>query len=445
MEELAEQIKQIPQSHDDIIRQSMHQQAVINLGTTGHVSNGKTTLTKNLTGVATQKSKEELVRNMTIKLGYANVKIYKCNSCEAPECYQPAQSHVMTYLCAICNGPTELITHISITDVPGHNSFMTTMLNGTCVMDYAMLVESCVNTKMPAEQTIEHYKITKEVGIPTVLVCLNKVDLMMKFKQKIPQIIDELRQFTGGAVPVIPVSGTMGCNIDVICEHLAKLAIPKKDLDSDFKMFVIRSFNVNHPNTKIMELKGGVLGGSLTRGIIRVGDNVLVFPGFVSKKPRQVEHEIEYSYMPLRCKVLSINSEKNNLQYAIPGGNVGVQLDLDPGMTYGDHLVGHLMFKEKDDMSHVKVYEAIKIKHKKLEGEDHKIKKGDSVLINVNSNKIDCKVYKVSSDNVTLLLDKPICVEIGDKVTINIPLGSDAIHIYGYGEVVDGAECNLMA
>lgn len=429
--------------YNEIIQKAMEKQPVVNVGMIGHVSNGKSTLTKCLTGITTQKHTDELVRNITIKLGYANAKIFKCDNCDSPECYQSTDSSVMEHKCMICNESTKLVMHVSHVDCPGHHDLMSVMLNGTAVMDYTILVESCVNASFPAPQTVEHFNITKEIGIEPVLAVLNKADLMAKQKDKLPQLMTDLRKFTGSAIPVVPISGTLGINIDVVCECLANLNLPKKDLESNFKMLVIRSFNVNYPGVNLSDLKGGVLGGSITKGIMKVGDTVLVFPGFKSMKENVGEEDIKWQYSPLKCKVISINSDKNQLDFAISGGLIGVQLDIDPGMTCNDNLVGQVMFKESEDMSNVKVFEIIQISHKKIENKTTTIKSGDLLSINVNSNKIGCKVIKKSSKYLNLLLDSPICVELGDKVTINVIVNegsANIMEIYGYGEILDGAE-----
>lgn len=433
-------------SYDEILELAMAKQPIVNIGMIGHVSDGKSTLTKCLTGIATQKHKDELIRNITIKLGYANAKIFKCLECSAPECYQCTPSNIMNHDCKICGANTQLVMHTSHVDCPGHHELMSVMLNGTAVMDYTILVESCVNDLFPAPQTVEHYNITKTIGIKPAIVILNKADLMAKQSDKLPNLITLLRNFTKNSAPVIPISGTLGLNIDVVCEILANLKLPKKDFTSNFKMVVIRSFNVNHPGEPINKLKGGVLGGSIVKGIMKVGDVAIVYPGFKLPKEGAGEQDVRFSYSPLKCKVLSINSDKNVLDFAISGGLVGVQLDIDPGMTCNDNLVGQVMFKETDDMSNVKVFELIQISHNKLEkeildsdGKPFTLKDGDMISVNVNSNNIGCKVIKKKTKYLNLLLENPICVEIGDKVTINVVSDGKTI-IYGYGEILDGSE-----
>lgn len=442
-------------NYDEIIATAMQKQPIENIGMIGHVSNGKSTLTECLTKTKTQKHTDELIRNITIKLGYANAKIFKCNVCSAPECYQSTNSTTFEYNCKICNNPTNLVIHISLVDCPGHHNLMNVMLNGTTVMDNTILVESCANEVFPAPQTIEHFNITKQIGINPIMAVLNKSDLLVKQKDKVPKLIGDLRNFVGDTTPVVPISGTLGINVDVVCEYLANLTLKKKDLDANFKMLVIRSFNVNHPGTKISDLKGGVFGGSISRGIMRVGDSAIVYPGFFcmkeknqSDEPNELsEQDTRWQYTPLKCKIISINSDKNSLEFAIPGGLIGVQLDVDPGMTYGDNLVGQVMFKEADNMENVKVFELIQISHKKLDCKSHIINKNDNISINVNSNKVDCKIIKKTSKYLNLLLEKPICAEIGDKVTINVIKNinnTNETDIYGYGEILDGAESDRI-
>lgn len=432
----------------EFIQEIMHQQPVINVGVIGHVANGKSSIVEAVSGIATQKYKKEKERNITIRLGYANVKIYKCDKCERPECYQSTGSEIMEHNCVNCGEKTELVRHISFIDCPGHIIFMTTMMNGACVMDDVILVESGSNAIIPAPQTVEHFKITKEIGISTKFICLNKVDLMMKDINGITSTMESLRTFVDNPeIPIIPVSATLKYNIDVLCEYLANLDIPHKNIASSLKMLIIRSFNVNNPKTKIAELKGGVVGGSLTRGMLKVGDDVSIYPGYISKN----SDGETWSYRPLKCKTLSINSDKNSLESAISGGLIGVQLNIDPSMTKDDDLVGQVMFK--NDFTDMKVYHGLKIQFTKM-ASDRKIKKNDKLSVNVNSNNIKCKVCKITTNHIYLDLEKPVCVELGDKVTINLPsekqedglknMDEGISEILGYGKILNGGESTLL-
>lgn len=443
---------------------AMHNQPVINIGMTGHVSNGKSTLTGVLSGVATQRYASEKKQNITIRLGYANAKIYKCGVCEAPMCYQSTSSAVFDHNCKICGIKTQLITHVSFIDVPGHGSLMSTMLNGTCIMDYTILVESAINKIIPAPQTKEHYKITKKANIPTKIVCLNKVDLSTKAQST--QIINDLRTFFekhgDGDVPILPISGTLNINTDVLCEYISQLPIPIKNLEEDFKMLIIRSFNINTPQTEIANLNGGVIGGGLERGKLHPGDEVTIYPGFIREKEKVCPIEVnslyklesEWEYKPLHSVVQSIKSDENVLQYAIPGGLIGVQLDIDPAMTGSDKLVGQVVFRKNKSESKFKIYETLDIdfvQHLFDDGSQFGFIHGTSMNINVNSNNITCRVLNATPNEIkngnntcklSVKLYKPVCVELNDHVSINLPADNGGIFIVGFGNIINGEECS---
>ena len=110
-------------------------------GTIGHVAHGKSTVVKALSGVHTVRFKNELERNITIKLGYANAKIYRSfdKKCQRPVCYTSMGSSKEDTF--VMNGfKYELVRHVSFVDCPGHDILMATMLNGAAVMDAALLL-----------------------------------------------------------------------------------------------------------------------------------------------------------------------------------------------------------------------------------------------------------------------------------------------------------------
>jgi translation initiation factor 2 subunit 3 len=114
-------------------------QATINIGTIGHVAHGKSTLVKAISGVQTVRFKNELERNITIKLGYANAKVYKCQNkaCPRPGCYVSYSSDKeVNPRCERegCEGTMDLLRHVSFVDCPGHDILMSTMLSGAAVM-----------------------------------------------------------------------------------------------------------------------------------------------------------------------------------------------------------------------------------------------------------------------------------------------------------------------
>ena len=326
----------------------MKNQPIVNIGIIGHVSNGKSSVTKCLTGIATQKHSDEKKRNIPIKLGYANAKIYKCSTCIEPLCYK---STSMDYcVCEHCNIDMELVNHISICDVPGHNLFMSAMMNGTNVMDYTVLIESITNTDIPAIQTKEHLLCTDISKIPNIATCVNKLDLIKK-EDACVYISKLKKQLIGTQAeksPIIPISASLELNIDVLTQILANIKPNNINLSDDVNMLIIRSFNINKCGANINNLKGGVIGGSIIRGMLKMNDTIIIKPGYVVKN-----NITRFKYMPLTSRILSINSEKTILKSAISGGLIGVMLDIDPGLTCDDGIVGSMLLNEHDTKNEV--------------------------------------------------------------------------------------------
>ena len=157
-------------------------QATINIGTIGHVAHGKSTVVKAISGVQTVRFKNELERNITIKLGYANAKIYKCDNpeCPRPTCYTSTGSEQpVEFPCKRkdCGGTYRLIFHVSFVDCPGHDILMSTMLSGAAVMDAALLLIAG-NETCPQPQTSEHLAAIEIMKLDKIIILQNKVDLM---------------------------------------------------------------------------------------------------------------------------------------------------------------------------------------------------------------------------------------------------------------------------
>lgn len=423
------------ENYQNILDEAMLYQPVLNIGMIGSVANGKSSITKALTGISTQKHSSEKQKNITIRLGYANAKIYKCSSCPEPQCYQSGPSDFFQKMCTICGLEMKIITHISIVDVPGHVRFMSTMINGTNVMDTTIMVEAMNGATSLASQTREHLNAITVGNIPNSIICLNKFDLIKTDVglKKIKILKEELKNTVANNSPMIPVSATFNINIDVLCHYISQIKIPIRDLSSSCKMIVIRSFNINKPGIDINNLCGGVIGGSILHGRIDVGTDVELRPGYYyeNEATSLSSSTCRWKYKPLRAKVLSINSENNKLKYAIPGGLIGVQLDIDPALTSNDGLVGQVLTLIDKGYD---VYEDIIIEYELLD-KLLSIKKNDTLQLNINGCNVICQIMKkYDKDNqLKLKLDKPISVNIRDKVTICY-----GGKIYGMGQIIDG-------
>jgi translation initiation factor 2 subunit 3 len=404
----------------------MEFQPIINVGFIGHVSDGKSTVTRRITDVETQKFSKEKETNITIRLGYANAKIYKCNTCPEPKCYYSIGINTKTNECKHCGEQGILVNHISFVDCPGHNSFMGTMLNGTSVMDYTITVESVVNKTFPAPQTIQHLEAIESNNIPNVAMLLNKVDLVNEITtiDKIDILKEFLQKYKSKLNPIIPISATFDVNIDVICEILAKLKVPSRELEPEkLRMNIIRSFNINLPGTKIENLKGGVVGGSIIKGTVKINDIIYIYPGMIYAD----------KYEPLKAKVITIFSEKTPLQSAVSGGLIALGLDIDPGLTGDDALVGNVIkINNKFDV-HNEFYitKKIQLEIKYFENFNQDIlTETNKFILNINMNNIQAE----KEDNY-FVFEKPIYIEKNDNITVSIK-NHDGLQVIGTGKLI---------
>ena len=122
--------------------------------------------------------------------------------------------------------------------------------------------------------------------------------------------------------PIIPISAQLKYNIDAINEYIVKrIPIPPRDFTSDPRLIVIRSFDVNKPGAEIAELKGGVAGGSILTGVLKLGDEIEIRPGVVTK-----DSEGKMTCKPIFSRIVSLFAEQNDLKFAVPGGLIGITL-----------------------------------------------------------------------------------------------------------------------
>eukprot|EP00475_Leptophrys_vorax_P031404 TRINITY_DN47563_c0_g1_i1.p1 TRINITY_DN47563_c0_g1~~TRINITY_DN47563_c0_g1_i1.p1 ORF type:complete len:435 (+),score=52.84 TRINITY_DN47563_c0_g1_i1:262-1566(+) len=373
-------------------------QATINIGTIGHVAHGKSTVVKAISGVQTVRFKNELERNITIKLGYANAKIYKCedDTCPRPMCYKAYGSSKEDS--PACDVPgfekarMKLLRHVSFVDCPGHDILMATMLNGAAIMDGALLLiagnESC-----PQPQTSEHLAAVEIMRLKHIIILQNKIDLIQESAAQNQH--EAIQKFIQGTIadgaPVIPISAQLKYNVDVVCETIVKrIPIPVRDFVSPPNMIVIRSFDVNKPGAEVDDIKGGVAGGSILHGVLRVGQKIEVRPGIVTK-----DQEGAIRCTPIFSRIISLFAEQNELQFAVPGGLIGVGTTIDPTLTRADRLVGQVL-GEVGELPDVFVeleinffllrrLLGVRTKGAEKQGKVAKLAKGEVLMLNIGS------------------------------------------------------------
>lgn len=429
------------------LENAIHLQPTINIGMIGSVSHGKTKITEQLTGICTLKDSKEQQKNITIKLGYANAKIFKCRVCPAPQGYQSFQSHILEANCKFCGQALELKRHISILDCPGHNLLMATMLNGTCVMDDTILVETIHNKDTMASQSVEHLIAAKLTNLKNSIVCINKLDLIPKnnVMQKIDQLKSELKGTVAESSPILPFVANHGINNDVLCEYICtKIKEPVRDFDSNGKMIIIRSFNVNHKNALLETLSGGVIGGTIMRGKFKIGDRIEILPGIITRNANiKDENDTYYIYEPLISRIESINSEKNNLNFAFPGGLIGLKLTIDPAFAAKDRLVGNIVrviSGNRYQKDNYKIFEIIFVYLELLDKFNGSFRKKDRLIINHNACNISGEIIRIKNNKAEInLIEKPICIELNSYVTISKNENGN-LFILGRAIVADGKE-----
>lgn len=309
-------------------------QPEINIGLIGHVDHGKTTLTEALSGKWTDTHSEELKRGITIRLGYADANIYKCDSCSK---YSTKEK------CPYCSGKATLQRVVSFVDAPGHETLMATMLSGAAIMDGALLLVAA-DEKCPQPQTKEHLVALNIAGIKNVIVVQNKIDLVSEEQalENYKQIKRFLERTEYKNVPIIPISALHKINIDVLIEAIEKyIPTPKRDPKAEPVMFVARSFDINRPGTEPEKLVGGVLGGTLKQGILKKGDDIEIRPG------RRVIQQNKLVCHPILTKITGLHTGGKSVDQVHPGGSIGLMTALDPSITYSDNLVGSVVGDRK--------------------------------------------------------------------------------------------------
>ena len=250
------------------------------IGTAGHVDHGKTSLIKALTGIDTDRLKEEKKRGITIELGFA-------------------------YL-DFGDG-----MKVGIIDVPGHEKFVKNMLAGAGGIDVAILVVAANEGIMP--QTIEHFEILKLLNIQKGVIVITKTDMVDA--TWLEMIKDDVRKLVVGSVladvDILETSVYNNQGITELREHLHGLVqnIKTGDLEKPARIPVDRIFSIDGFGT--------VITGTLIEGTLRKGDNVEIYPQGRTCKVRNVQvhdMDVEEAYSGQRVAVNLAGVKKDMLE-----------------------------------------------------------------------------------------------------------------------------------
>lgn len=400
-------------------------QPCVNIGTAGHVDHGKTTLIQALTGSWTSVHSQELKRGITIRVGYSDAAFYKCPKCEEPLGYSTSPK------CNNCGKDSELSRVVSFVDSPGHESLMANMLSGSALMDGALLLIAA-NEKVPKPQTKEHLLALQTLGIKQIVVVQNKVDLIsyQDAVSNYQDIVKFVKDTYASKSPIIPISAQSGLNIDALIGAIeTTISTPERDDSKDPVMHVLRSFDVNKPGTKLKNVKGGVIGGSLTEGIFKVGDEIEIKPGIMNEKKK--------NYEPLTTEITSLGTGAGIVDSVKPGGLVAIGTKLDPAMTRSDSFIGSVIGKpgtlpENSTNINLEINlfdSAVGI------AEDTKvlpIQKDELLRLNIGTAPILGKVSKIKGKTVEIDLRRPACIFESGNVAISRRI-SDRWRLIGAG------------
>jgi translation initiation factor 2 subunit 3 len=403
-------------------------QPSINIGTSGHVDHGKTTLIEAITGIWTSAHSEELRRGITIKVGYADAAFYKCQDCPPPVCYSTQPT------CANCGGQSELIRVVSFVDSPGHESLMANMLSGAALMDGSILVVAA-NEKVPQPQTREHLLALQVLGIQQIVIVQNKVDLTEYEKAR--DNYEEIKNFVKGSIaeqaPVIPVSAQHKLNIDALIEAIENaIKTPLRTNNAPAIMHVLRSFDINKPGIPIKQVKGGAIGGGLVQGEFQIGDEIEIRPGFLEEKKSK--------YEPIISTIATLGTGAGMVERVRPGGLVAIGTKLDPTFIKSDSLIGSVVGKPntlpkdvEDITVEVHLFDTAVGTQDMVKVEPVKVK--ESLRLNIGTAATVGTVTNSKDSKIEIKLKKPVCLIPKSRVAISRRI-ADRWRLIGAGMAV---------
>jgi translation initiation factor 2 subunit 3 len=403
-------------------------QPCINIGTSGHVDHGKTTLIEAITGVWTSGHSEELRRGITIKVGYADAAFYKCPNCKPPSNYSVQPK------CNLCDSDAQLTRVVSFVDSPGHESLMANMLSGGALMDGSILVIAA-NEKVPQPQTREHLLALQVLGIKNIVIVQNKVDLVEK--EKAIENYNQIIEFVGGSVaekaPIIPISAQHRINIDALIENIEKyIPTPERINNNTGIMHILRSFDINKPGTPIKNIKGGALGGALIQGEFETGSEIEILPGIYNEKKNK--------YEPIFSEIASLATGAGIVDKVKPGGLVAIGSKLDPSFIKSDSLIGSVIGKPNslpdtvEEMSiDINLFDTAVGTQDLVKVEP--VKNKESLRLNIGTAVTTGTVTGSKNNRIEIRVKKPVCLMEKSKVAISRRI-ADRWRLIGAGTTV---------
>ncbi|MDP2354722.1 MAG: selenocysteine-specific translation elongation factor, partial [Beijerinckiaceae bacterium] len=352
------------------------------VGTAGHIDHGKTSLVRALTGIDTDRLKEEKARGITIELGFA---------------YLPRPG-----------GQT-----IGFVDVPGHGRLVHTMLAGATGIDFVLLVVACDDGVMP--QTREHVAIIDLLGLQQGVVALTKCDLGAP--ERITEVSGQVRGALTGTgladAAIMPVSAVTGAGVEDLI-HILDEAVAQgqnRPADKRFRLAVDRVFSLAGAGT--------VATGAVLSGRVAVGDAVVVSPS------------------GLEARVRSIHAQNRNAQQGSAGQRCALAL-VGSGIDAASVARGDVVL---DPSLHQPVGK-IDVRVKLLPSERKALSQWQPVKFHHGSAESDAKIQVLRNhalapgeeDFARIVLHEPLALCVGDRFVIR---DTSATRTVGGGIILD--------
>jgi selenocysteine-specific elongation factor len=350
------------------------------MGTAGHVDHGKTALIKRLTGVDTDRLKEEKERGITIELGFASLSL-----------------------------PDGRV--LGVVDVPGHERFVRNMVAGAAGIDLVVMVIAADEGVMP--QTREHLQICTLLGIRKGFVALTKVDMVDK--EWLTLVREDVHEFLGGTflerAPIVPVSSLTGDGFLELVETIAQVA-DEVEAAADIELFRL-------PVDRVFTMKGfgTVVTGTLASGKVATGE------------------EVEISPIGLRAKVRGIQVHNRGVEAAEAGQRTAVNLQ---GVDRAVIERGYVLSRPNA----LAASRRLDCVYRHLAGTGRKLKNRTLVRFHTGTSEVTARLILIGreelepggEDFVQLVLDAPLAVIAGDRFVIR---GYSPVTTIGGGVIVD--------
>lgn len=381
---------------------NMNKQPIINIGLLGAVSEGKSKCVQVLSGIKTQRHSSELKRNITVKQGYGNMKVW-----EKEGIYETTDSTISDY------EGYNLVNQISFVDCPGHQELIQTMLASVSLMDGAIVIVAADQPINRKPQLLQHLNAVKRSKMKKIIVCLNKIDLvskdiLMARKEELDELLEEYKI---EPYCIIPTCFNKKINVSYLVRAIMQLFNPTEYVErTEAKPFfrISRTFDTNKPGTNWSSITGGVIGGCLFSGKLKKDDDIEIRPGIISKNK-----EGKFIYEPIITKIISIQTDTNVLDEIIPGGLIGIKTTIDPFYCKNDALIGSVAGIPGTLPD---VYNDIIVDVNEETLTEMNI--NDAIILQIGTKICETKLVKIDSNKYYFELAKPTCIAKEEHIII---------------------------